>query len=107
MLTDTAVFAKLQQSANQLQQATAKAGVLTDNLNKASGKLNTTDNALGVLLNDQNSAIQLKSTLNYLNQSSIKLNDDLEAVQHNFLLRGFFKKREKEAQKPTEIKQNQ
>jgi phospholipid/cholesterol/gamma-HCH transport system substrate-binding protein len=105
MLTDTAVFAKLQQSANQLQEATAKASTLTDNLNRASGKLNTTDNALGVLLNDQNSATQLKSTLNYLNQSSIKLNDDLEAVQHNFLLRGFFKKREKEAEKATESKQ--
>ena len=40
-----------------------------------------------------------KRCLDYLNQSSIKLNDDLEAAQHNFLLRGFFKKREKEQQK--------
>ncbi|MBS7563186.1 MCE family protein [Mucilaginibacter sp. Bleaf8] len=102
MLTDTAVFAKLQQSANQLQEATAKAGVLTDNLNRASGKLNTTDNAIGVLLNDQPTANQLKSTLDYLNQSSIKLNDDLEAAQHNFLLRGFFKKRKKEQKKAQE-----
>jgi phospholipid/cholesterol/gamma-HCH transport system substrate-binding protein len=102
MLTDTAVFAQLRQSANQLQEATAKAGVLTDNLNKASNKLNTTDNALGVLLNDQSTAVQMKNTLDQLHQSSIKLNDDLEAVQHNFLLRGFFKDREKAKKKASE-----
>lgn len=105
MLTDTALFAKLQQSANQLQEATAKAGVLTDNLNKASNKLNTTDNAIGVLLNDQPTASQLKNTLDQLNQSSAKLNDDLEAVQHNFLLRGFFKDREKAKKKAAEAQQ--
>lgn len=107
MLTDTAVFAKLQQSANQLQAATAKAGELTDNLNKASGKLNSTDNPMGALLNDEKSAAELKSMLHYLNQSSIKLNDDLEAIQHNFLLRGFFKKREKEEKKAQEAQKNQ
>ncbi len=72
--------------------------ILTDNLNKASNKLNTTDNALGVLLNDPKAAVKVQSTLDYLQQSSVKLNDDLEAVQHNFLLKGFFKKREKAKQ---------
>jgi hypothetical protein len=40
----------------------------------------------------------VQSTLDYLQQSSVKLNDDLEAVQHSFLLKGFFKKREKAKQ---------
>lgn len=102
LLTDTSVFHQLQISVLQLRQAAANATTLTDNLTKASNKLNTTDNVLGVLLNDPKQAEQMKTTLNYLNQSSIKLNDDLEAAQHNFLLKGFFKKREKakeEAQK--------
>jgi phospholipid/cholesterol/gamma-HCH transport system substrate-binding protein len=50
-------------------------------------------------LNDQPTAAQMKNTLDQLHQSSIKLNDDLEAVQHNFLLRGFFKGREKAKKK--------
>ena len=31
-----------------------------------------------------------------LNTGSVKLNDDLEAAQHNFLLRGFFRKKAKQ-----------
>ncbi len=95
LLTDTATFNKISQSVGQLQKAAANASTLTDNLTRASNKLNTTDNAIGVLLNDPKGAAQVQTTLNYLQQSSVKLNDDLEAVQHNFLLRGFFKKKAK------------
>ena len=95
MLTDTTVFNRLRASVAQLQQATANAATLTNNLTKASNKLNTTDNVIGVLLNDTKQADQMRTTLNFLNQSSVKLNDDLEAVQHNFLLKGFFKKKAK------------
>lgn len=99
MLTDTSVFAQLKASIAQLKQTTANASALADNLNKASNKLTTTDNAIGVLLNDPKGAEQVRNTLDNLNQSSIKLNDDLEAAQHNFLLKGFFKDRDKAKQK--------
>jgi phospholipid/cholesterol/gamma-HCH transport system substrate-binding protein len=95
MLTDTATFGQIKQAATQLQQTATNAATLTANLTKASNKLNTTDNALGVLLNDQKAAVQTQSAINNLQAASIKLNDDLEAAQHNFLLRGFFKKRDK------------
>lgn len=98
LLTDTITFNRIRASVSRLKEAADNATILTDNLNKASNKLNTTDNALGVLLNDPKAAVKVQSTLNYLQQSSIKLNDDLEAAQHNFLLKGFFKKREKAKQ---------
>jgi phospholipid/cholesterol/gamma-HCH transport system substrate-binding protein len=98
LLTDTITFNRIRASVGRLKEAADNASILTDNLNKASGKLNTTDNALGVLLNDPKAAVKMQSTLDYLQQSSVKLNDDLEAVQHNFLLKGFFKKREKAKQ---------
>jgi phospholipid/cholesterol/gamma-HCH transport system substrate-binding protein len=98
LLTDTITFNRIRASVGRLKEAADNATILTDNLNKASGKLNTTDNALGVLLNDPKAAVKMQSTLDYLQQSSVKLNDDLEAVQHNFLLKGFFKKREKAKQ---------
>ena len=95
VLTDTVAFSRIKAAITQLQQAAANASTITDNLNKASNKLNSTDNAMGVLLNDPKAAAQIQSTLNNLQQSSIKLNDDLEAAQHNFLLKGFFKNRAK------------
>ena len=95
LLTDTTAFNRIKLAASQLQQAASNASVLTNNLNKASNKLNSTDNALGVLLNDPKGAVQVQTTLDNLQQSSVKLNDDLEAVQHNFLLKGFFNKKAK------------
>jgi phospholipid/cholesterol/gamma-HCH transport system substrate-binding protein len=97
LFTDTATFSKIKGAVAQLQQAATNASTLTSNLNKASEKLNRTDNALGILLNDPKSAAQVQSTINNLQAGSVKLNDDLEAAQHNFLLKGFFKDKAKKA----------
>jgi phospholipid/cholesterol/gamma-HCH transport system substrate-binding protein len=98
VLTDTITFNRIRASVSRLKEAADNATILTDNLNKASNKLNSTDNIMGVLLNDPKGAAKVQSTLDYLQQSTVKLNDDLEAVQHSFLLKGFFKKREKAKQ---------
>ncbi|WP_259071653.1 MlaD family protein [Mucilaginibacter sp. X4EP1] len=98
VLTDTVAFSRIKSAIIQLQAAANNASVMTDNLNKASSKLNNSDNAIGVLLNDPKSAAQIQSTLSNLQQSSVKLNEDLEAAQHNFLLKGFFKQKEKAKQ---------
>ncbi|MGZ3812529.1 MAG: MlaD family protein [Mucilaginibacter sp.] len=95
LLTDTATFNKIRTSVAQLQKAVTSASELTQNLNTASKKLTTTDNAIGVLLNDPKGAEQVRTSLNNLQQSSVKLNDDLEAAQHNFFLKGYFKKKAK------------
>jgi len=95
LMTDTAVFAKLQQSVNELQKTAASASAMTDNLNKATAKFNQTDNAVGLLINDQKTADQVKGIMQNLETSSKKLDENMEALQHNFLLRGFFKKKAK------------
>jgi len=95
LLTDTATFNRIKGAVTQLQQAANNATILTNNLNKASNKLNTTDNALGELLNDPKGAVQVQTTLHNLQEGSVKLNEDLEAAQSNFLLKGFFKKKAK------------
>lgn len=102
LLTDTAVFANIQRSVNELQKTAKAASTMTDNLNKASSKFNDSDNAVGLLLNDQQTAAQMRAILSNLQTSTEKLDENMEALQSNFLLRGFFKKRAKEEAKAKE-----
>lgn len=95
IFTDTATFNRIQAAAAQFQQAATNANAITVNLQKTSGKLNSDDNIIGYLLNNKKGADQVRSSVDNLQQSSVKLNEDLEAVQHNFLLKGFFKKKAK------------
>lgn len=106
LVTDTAVFRRLSRSAARFERLTTTAdqAVVTlnrssENLQKATEKLNNTNTPLGVLLTDQETATNLRNTLRNLSQGTVILNEDLKAAQSNFLLRGFFKKRAKEEAK--------
>ncbi|WP_242929242.1 MlaD family protein [Pontibacter vulgaris] len=92
LLTDTAVFNQLQSSVAQLKQATTAASDITSNLKTTSAKLNSTDNAMGVLLNDEKFAGQLQRTMGNLETSTKKLDENMEAIKSNFLLKGYFKR---------------
>lgn len=99
LATDTVVFNRLQRSTAKLQESVESASRLAQNLDQASAKLKTSDNAAGLLLNDEKTAQQVRAIMSNLEKGSKKLDEDLEAVQHNFLLRGFFKKRAKDSLK--------
>jgi phospholipid/cholesterol/gamma-HCH transport system substrate-binding protein len=96
LVTDTVVFKSVKASVLQLQQIADTATVFIANLKETSANPNT---AIGVLLHDEQAGAYLKESLKNLESSSKKLDEDLEAVQHNFLLRGFFKKRAKALEK--------
>ncbi len=49
-----------------------------------------------MLLNDEQAAGYLKTTLNNLQSGTKKLDENMEALQHNFLFRRFFKKKAKD-----------
>ena len=101
LVTDTTVFRRLSRSAARLEGVAGSADQTVTNLNRASEKLNNTNSPLGVLLTDAETATNLRTTLRNLSQGTVLLNEDLKAAQSNFLLRGFFKKRDKENAKPS------
>ena len=96
--TDTSLFPILKGTITQLRDVAITAGQMTDNLKGATDRLNDTTNIPGVILNDPQAAASLKQTLLNIQNSTQKLDEDLEAAQHNFLLRGYFKKKEKNKQ---------
>lgn len=106
LVTDTVIFSRLSRSSSQFEVAAKSANQAintlnqtSDNLHRASEKLNNTNSPLGILLTDQETANNLRSTMRNLNRGTSLLNEDLQAAQSNFLLRGFFKKRAKEQAK--------
>jgi phospholipid/cholesterol/gamma-HCH transport system substrate-binding protein len=93
LATDRTTHGRLTTSLESLQAATADAAAMAASL-KASTNDPTT--AVGVLLQDREAGADLGSTLENLDVSAELLAQDLEALQHNFLLRGYFKKKERE-----------
>jgi len=69
----------------------------TGNLQAITSKMNDGKGSVGALLNS-------RSVYQHVNEAAANLQDDTEAIKHNFLLRGFFKKRGYEDE--DELKQN-
>jgi phospholipid/cholesterol/gamma-HCH transport system substrate-binding protein len=106
LVSDTVIFSRLRSAVSQLQQVASTSKEIVDSFKIAGSSLNNSlstinnglnneDAPLGMLLKDEKSAGNIKVILQNLESSSKKLDEDLEAIQHNFLLRGFFQKKAK------------
>jgi phospholipid/cholesterol/gamma-HCH transport system substrate-binding protein len=96
LVTDTVVFGSVRASVRQLQHLTDTAARFVSQL-KAVGNNHLTP--LGVLVHDETAGLHLKEVIRSLERSSLLLEEDLGAVQHHFLFRGYFRKKAKAAQK--------
>lgn len=97
LVSDTLLFYKLRASAAQIQDASQIINAVAGNIQTASYGLNDTNKPIGVLLHNEQVADTLRLLIQNLHSSSIKLNEDLEAIQHNFLFRGYFRKKRQAA----------
>lgn len=97
LVTDTVLFSRLRSTAREIDALTETAGQIVGNLNATSQdinqKLSDPSSPAGLLLNDKEAAANIRTTLQNLQTSTQKLDENMEALQHNFLLRGFFRKK--------------
>jgi phospholipid/cholesterol/gamma-HCH transport system substrate-binding protein len=80
-----------------LEITAGNAAIASEEVSEIVAKINSGEGTLGKLINDKRIANNIDQTIVNLKQSSKGLNENMEAAKHNFLLRGYFKKKEKAA----------
>jgi len=86
-----AIIASLQVTAQNAEVISYQLAEIMTNINGGNG-------TLGRLIQDTTIAENLNQTIVNLKKSSKGLGENMEAAKHNFLFRGYFKKKEKEAE---------
>jgi phospholipid/cholesterol/gamma-HCH transport system substrate-binding protein len=82
-----------------VQVAASNAAIISQQLAEIMLKINSGSGMIGRLIQDSTFAENLTETMVNLKKSSKGLQENMEAAKHNILLRGFFNKKTKEAEK--------
>lgn len=99
VINDKEVATKMKTIISNLEKSSVEIDKVVTNLNATVVNIKDGKGALNYLSNNPELVQKIDSTMNNINKASIKLNEDLEALKHNFLFRGYFKKQEKEKAK--------
>lgn len=89
------ILTSIKVTADNAEIITGELALLLNNINNGEG-------TIGKLMNDEQMAKDLDKTMENLRNSSKGLSENMEAAKSNFLLRGYFKKKEKEKEKEAE-----
>ncbi|MEX2233957.1 MAG: MlaD family protein [Cyclobacteriaceae bacterium] len=92
LISDTAYVNTFQDALANIEKVSMNASLVSESLQTFATRINDNDNAVGVLLADSAVADQLKTTIENAAHASHRLDENMEALQHNFLFRGYFKK---------------
>jgi phospholipid/cholesterol/gamma-HCH transport system substrate-binding protein len=85
-------LAHLETSSEQIEEA-------VENLNSVILEVKEGDGTFNYIVNDTTLVNDIDETVKNVKQGSVLLNENLEAMRHNFLFKGYFKKMEKEEKK--------
>lgn len=94
-LTKDNVFAFME----SLRKTAAKTEVASNQLGEIMTKINSGQGPIGMLIQDTTTAVNISETIFNIKESSISLNENLEALKHNIFFRGYFRKKAKEEEK--------
>jgi phospholipid/cholesterol/gamma-HCH transport system substrate-binding protein len=106
VLSDTVVAKQIKTIAINLQQSSHEINKVVENLNATILNVKDGKGAINYLSNDPKLVKNIDSTMTNINQASSRLNENLEALKHNFFFKGYFKKQEKAKEKAKKNNKN-
>ncbi len=99
LLSDPSAAREVSESISNINAASVKAAGLVNSLDSITislkGDLQSGAGPLQTLLRDSSSSRKLVNSIENLENGTRAFNEDMEALKHNFLLRGYFRKKEK------------
>lgn len=99
LLTDTISAKKMRNVITNLETSSIEIEKMSKDLNGIIGKATKGEGAISYLSKDTTLVYQLERTMKNIEQGTERFNENMEALKHNFLTRGYFKKQEKEQKK--------
>jgi phospholipid/cholesterol/gamma-HCH transport system substrate-binding protein len=96
LVNDTVQAQKMRNIIANLEVTSQNINTTIDSLNKTIDQVKNGKGAINYLSNDEEFVKNLDATIKNLNEGTNKFNESMEALKHNFLIRGYFKKQEKE-----------
>jgi len=99
LIQDSSYAKTFETALNNVGEVGKNSKIMSEDLKAVISKFNDKNNAIGVLLTDTTFANKLRLTLGNAESASVKLDKNMEALQHNFLLRGYFRKQKKAEEK--------
>ncbi len=99
LLNDTISRNRLKMTLSNLETSSVKMESAMEKVNTIIENINTSDGAFNYIIKDTSLVNSLKSTLKNVNEGTDKFNQNMEALKHNFLTRGYFRKLERQERK--------
>ena len=103
LLTDTSMAGDLKTAVSALKATAISSGNATKELNEMiaalSRDIETGGGMLHVLLKDTATAGNLRKAMENVKNGTYSFSEDMEALKHNFFLRGYFRRQEKQKEK--------
>lgn len=104
LLNDSLQTEKVKSLISNLEAASMEINDVIKNVNETVVEFKEGEGAINYLSNDKDFVKELEETIKNINEGTDKFNQNMEALKHNFLTRGYFRKLEK--QKEKEAKKN-
>jgi phospholipid/cholesterol/gamma-HCH transport system substrate-binding protein len=99
LMNDTISGTKLKDIIAHLETSSIEIEQILTNVNGVVEDFDSTDGAYNYILKDSSLVNSLKSSLKNIYEGTDKFNQNMEALKHNFLTRGYFNKLERQEKK--------